>query len=352
MKEGHEAAAALARGAPTPTVRVGTEIPDRSEALAQRLMSRLKFRDINLVTTVYELRSIRAAALRLNLSQAAATKRLQEVEDALGVVLFVRQPTLLKPTGEGDVVYQACMQWRVAAQTLAGNLHRTQQGRGARIVLGVGHSFLVRDTVRLLQVLAEKVPMLEIVVRLGSSQGIAQGLLDGSIDLGLGIALSPREETLVGHALPGVEAVVVASVGHPLLNTWGAEGGGREALPLEVLSAQRWLVLPEGDPLRTAVRQLFPNGLDQGVMEVGSLQALLECMQGLPSLTLLPTSYAEAMAERGMVVPLRTAASVQIENYRVVHHRLKRLCPAGQMLLQHLAPQAGPVSLAPVGDEG
>lgn len=351
MKSNHEAVEALSQGATIPTVRVGTDIPDRSEALAHRLMSRLKFRDINLVTMVYELRSIRAAALRLNLSQAAATKRLQEVEDALGVTLFIRQPTTLKTTPEGEVVYQACLHWRAAGQTLASNLHRTQQGRGARIVLGVGHSFLVRETVRLLQLLAEKVPMMEIVVRLGSSQGIAQGLLDGSIDLGLGIALPPREETLVGHALPGVEAVVVASAGHPLLNTWGALDGGSETLPLEVLAAQRWLALPEGDPLRTALRPLFPNGLEQGLMEVGSLQALLECMQGLPSLTLLPAPYAEAMAERGMVVPLRAAASVQIDSYRVVHHRLKRLCPAGQMLLQHLAPQAGPVNLAPMGDE-
>lgn len=346
MNKNNEAATPSAASAPT--VQVGTDIPDRSEALASRLLSRLKFRDINLVSTVYELRSIRAAALRLNLSQAAATKRLQEVEDALGVALFVRQPTSLKPTGEGDVVYQACQHWRAAALALAGNLHRSQQGLGARIVLGVGHSFFVHETVRLLQLLAEKAPLLEIAVRLGSSSGIAQGLLDGSIDMGLGIALGPREEALVGHALPGVETVVVASPEHPLLQVWRTACDGPETVPLDVLSTQRWLTLPEGDPLRTALRQLFPDGLGQGLMEVGSLQALLACMQGLHCLTLLPAPYAKVIAEQGMVVVVPAPAVMRIESYRVVHHRLKPLCPAGQMLLQHLVPQAMGPNLPPM----
>lgn len=317
------------------------DVTEVTEGLVHRLLSRMKFRDINLLINIYELRSIRAASLRCNISQAAGTKRLQEVEDALGMMLFVRQPTLLKPTPEGEVVYQACLQWKAATQSLAARLQQTQQGLSRRLTVGVGHSYLTTETVQMIQEVAEHLPMMDINIRMGSGPSLVQGLLDGSLDLVMGIAHGARDEALINHDLPAVEVVPVASPGHPLLREQEALGRCNGAcLTPERLSAHRWLVMPEGDPLRNAMRQLFPEGMAKGLLELNSLPAVLAWMQIQPCLALLPKTCVESMAQRGVVAPLPCSLSVEVKGYRLVHHRNKNLCDAATMLLERLVPHA------------
>lgn len=327
-----------------PSARHATLTRDKNgeaEGLSHRLLSRLKFRDINLVINIYELRSIRAASLRCNISQAAGTKRLQEVEDALGMMLFIRQPTMLKPTPEAEVVYQACLQWKAATHSLATRLQQTQQGLSRRLTVGVGHSYLTTETVQLIQEVAEHLPMMDINVRVGSGQSLVQGLLDGSLDLVMGIAHGARDDALINHDLPALEVVPVASPGHPLLQELEAMGRCDGAcLSPERLATHRWLVMPEGDPMRTAMRHLFPDGLAKGLLELNSLPAVLAWMQIQPCLALLPKTCVESMAQRGVVAPLPCSLSLQAKGYRLVHHRSKNLCDAATMLLQRLVPHA------------
>ena len=138
------------------------DLGDGSEDLARRLLSRLKFRDLNLLINIYELRSIRAASRCCNMSQTVGTKRLQEVEAALGIVLFIRSHTLLKPTPEAEVVYQACLQWKATTHSLAARLRKTQPSLSRRLTVGVGHSYLTAETIKYIQEAAEHFPMMDI----------------------------------------------------------------------------------------------------------------------------------------------------------------------------------------------
>ncbi|KAB0624174.1 LysR family transcriptional regulator [Castellaniella defragrans] len=71
---------------------------------SDRLVARLRFRHLNLLTEVQARGSLRAAAESLNLTQPALSKALAEIESAFGFALFSRTTRGLTPTAQGAVV--------------------------------------------------------------------------------------------------------------------------------------------------------------------------------------------------------------------------------------------------------
>src|SRR5687767_10453393 len=59
---------------------------------------RFKMRQLALVLKLVGTGNLHDAAAALNMSQPAATKLLQEIEEALGADLFIRQARGMKPT--------------------------------------------------------------------------------------------------------------------------------------------------------------------------------------------------------------------------------------------------------------
>jgi len=70
----------------------------------RRLIARLRFRHLNLLVTLRDGGSLRAAAAVLNLTQPALSKALAEVEGAFGHALFTRSARGLAATPRGEIV--------------------------------------------------------------------------------------------------------------------------------------------------------------------------------------------------------------------------------------------------------
>jgi len=69
-------------------------------------MTRWRFEDILTFVRVMESGSITAAAERLNLSKSVISKRITDLEAALGVELFQRSTRQIRPTENGDAFYE------------------------------------------------------------------------------------------------------------------------------------------------------------------------------------------------------------------------------------------------------
>jgi DNA-binding transcriptional LysR family regulator len=72
--------------------------------LVDRVAHRLKVRDLRLLDTVVQSRSMAKAALRLNISQPAVSKAIAELEHVLGVRLVDRSRQGIEPTEYGRVL--------------------------------------------------------------------------------------------------------------------------------------------------------------------------------------------------------------------------------------------------------
>jgi DNA-binding transcriptional LysR family regulator len=79
--------------------------------LEQRVMRRLKLRELRILTTVVHAGSMGKAAAQLALSQPAVSKAIAEMEYTLGVALLDRTPQGVEPTLYGRVL----LKWAVVA---------------------------------------------------------------------------------------------------------------------------------------------------------------------------------------------------------------------------------------------
>jgi DNA-binding transcriptional LysR family regulator len=80
------------------------------DCLDERVMRRLKLRELRIFTTVAETGSMGKAALQLALSQPAVSKAIAEAEHTLGVKLLDRRAQGVEPTLYGRVL----LKWSVA----------------------------------------------------------------------------------------------------------------------------------------------------------------------------------------------------------------------------------------------
>ena len=78
-----------------------------SGPLEERMMRRLKLRELRILTTVAQARSMGKAAAQLALSQPAVSKAIAEMEHTLGVALLDRTPHGVEPTLYG----RALLKW-------------------------------------------------------------------------------------------------------------------------------------------------------------------------------------------------------------------------------------------------
>ena len=105
---------------------------------------RIKIRHIACFLEVARLRSVVGAADALNISQPAATKTIQELEEILGEPLFDRTRRRLSLSGFGDVFY------RYAATSLAALRQGIDAARGADEVTTVRIGALPSVSARIL----------------------------------------------------------------------------------------------------------------------------------------------------------------------------------------------------------
>lgn len=66
------------------------------------MFQHLRFRQLEMVCLLAETGSMRATSHQMNLSAPALSKSLREIEQIVGVPLFVRTPRGLLPTGDGE----------------------------------------------------------------------------------------------------------------------------------------------------------------------------------------------------------------------------------------------------------
>src|SRR5690242_16305570 len=104
---------------------------------ARQLLSRLRFRHLQMLGALADTGGIRRAAQRLNLTQPAVSKALGEIEQAFGYALFTRTPKGLAPTPAGRVVLRGAALLVNEASQLHAEARAAQAEAEASLRLGV-----------------------------------------------------------------------------------------------------------------------------------------------------------------------------------------------------------------------
>ncbi|WP_460365082.1 LysR substrate-binding domain-containing protein [Actinocorallia lasiicapitis] len=299
------------------------------------LNGRLKLRHLVLVAAISEHGSVLRAAEHLHLAQPAATRGLREVEQILGVELFVRGPRGMRPTPFGDAFLEH-------AQTVIAELRRAGERIGQLADGEVGTvrigTLLAGSNVllpRAIAALKRDRPGITVVVQEATFDVQVPQLLNGEIDLILGrlnpIDDAPRLRQITLYSEP---VRLVARTGHPAAS----------ATDLGALLRYPWVLPLEQTSLRRELEEVF-RGLDLPLpadrVECTSILTVRSLLHATDMIGVMPELVAEAdPGIEPLPVPLpsvRRPVGVTLPVGRP-------LTPSAALLMEHLRAQAEEVT--------
>jgi molybdate transport repressor ModE-like protein len=129
--------------------------------------------------------SITRAAEVVHLSQPAVSAHVKEIEDALGLTLFDRTSRGMSLTADGRRLLTKAEQTLAAHQDLMEEAARTRETLRGRLRLGAGSNSSHEAVGRLLTVMSERFPLVEVTLKHARSKEVLAGLRNDTFDAGV-----------------------------------------------------------------------------------------------------------------------------------------------------------------------
>lgn len=265
-------------------------------------LARFDLVSIRLAVACAQGGSLTAAARQMHLALAAASRRIRELEDAIGQPLFERHARGLTPTAAGRVVAKHGLALLQTMDQLGGELADLQQGVARHIRLCASTAGLTQFLPPLLTRYAQAHPQVRVdLEELVSDEVVAQ-LRDGRADVGVFVQ-GPDTAGLDTRDFRQDELVLVLPAGHRL----------RGKAPLAFVDAldEEWISLNTGAALLQTQQQaaLAAHRTLRLRMQVRSFDAVCH-MVGvglgialLPKAACLPMIRAMKLAWRPLADP-------------------------------------------------
>ena len=259
----------------------------------------MNFDDLSAFVAVVETGSLANAALRLNLTQPAVTRRIQRLEADLKAALLDRNQKPAGLTRAGRDVYHSAHKMLLAAQELRAGA----AGRHALEPVRIGISYAVADT--LLGLAVEEVqaatPGVRLVLSTDRSGALVKRVATRDLDAAVVCATvgRPIEGPFVARDLGRERVVVVAP----------ASFAGPSRTTLEAIARERWVINPDGCGFRIQLeRALASEGakLDLAV-EAWGVEIQLSLIARGVGFGLVPARILASSQKRNLVRVLDVA---------------------------------------------
>lgn len=179
----------------------------------------MKLQQLHVFVAVAEEKSLRAAARRLNLTQPAVTRTVQELEGELGVALMSRSVHGVELTEYGTALKSRAYQLLEDVRRAREELEQIKGEMRGKVSVGATPSIALTILPDTLQRFREAAPAAELTFTEVKFPFAVQLLRDGSIDFVASHVLPEMlGEDLLSLPLFSTDFVVLAREGHPLAN--------------------------------------------------------------------------------------------------------------------------------------
>jgi DNA-binding transcriptional LysR family regulator len=295
------------------------------------LLLRLRMRQLLLLEALGRERNLGRAATGLGISQPAATKLLQQAEEALGLPLFTRLARGMEPTPAGEVLIRYARQSLVDFGFAREQMAALRSGLRGRLRLGTvpGGLPLLAPA---LAAYKRQHPRVAVSVLVETSDVMLAALQRGDVDLVLGRPTEGHyEDELEIRPLLAEPQVAVVRSGHPLL--------AQEAVALADLLRWPWILQPHGSPQRSRFESaLREAGLHArlDITETASTVATTVLLEASDMAAIMPASLAAHYARLGVLQVLPVQLPLQVPSLHLITRRHRALTPVASGFVQAL----------------
>lgn len=295
-------------------------------------MRNVSLKQFQAVAAIARLKTITRAAEELNVTPAALTSRLKQLEEEVGLALFDRTAAGLRLTDAGRHVLWASDGIQAVLDACADRLRGLQGLSGGRVAVGVV-STAKYFAPRTVAAFARAHPSVEISLAVGNRERMVASLRDYAVDLAI-MGRPPRDVAVEAEPFGEHPLVVVAPPDHRLAE--------RRALTRADLADEPFLVREEGSGTRTVFEEFMAGVVVKGsrvAIEVGSNETIKQAVMAGLGIALISAHTIAVEVESGRLVVLHVEGLPIRRRWYAVRRADKTLAPAAAAFWSFLVEQ-------------
>lgn len=228
----------------------------------------MEIRQLKAFVAIAETKTFTAGAKRMNITQAAISMQIRQLEESIGMPLFTRTPRRVVLTEAGELLLKRAeniLREHDDALAEIAEIAGAEHGR-----LRIGSASAMFATVQLpaiLERLKEKFPNAEITVNSGTSNALVEKILHGEIDLAF-VSLPIETHNIQTDLLFSDEIVAIANPSH--------RHAKEKIISAETLAGEPLILGEKGGNTRRIVDEFFAaaNLKPNVVMELSRQEAI------------------------------------------------------------------------------
>ncbi|MGB3288418.1 MAG: LysR family transcriptional regulator [Burkholderiaceae bacterium] len=301
------------------------------------LLLRLRTRQLALLSLLDTERNLGRAAAALHISQPAASKLLQQAEDAFGVALFERHARGMTPTPYGEILVRYARRMLTDFGFVREEMVALSSGLRGALRIGCVPGAVPELLAPTLSAYKQQHPRVAVSVIVDTSNVMIRQLARGEVDLVLGRQTDVRGEgDYVSVPLLEEALVVVARAQHPLAE--------RASVTLADLVGMPWILQPPGSPQRGRFDAvLHEKGVETrlNITESSSTLVTTAMLEISDMVAIMPASLAEHYGRQGVLRVLPFDLSVRLPPIYLITRHDHSLSPAAARFVAQLRSDAG-----------
>lgn len=176
----------------------------------------MEIRQLKAFLAIAEAKTFTAGARRVNVTQAAISMQIRQLEDEVGLQLFTRTPRRVILTEAGEYLLERARKILREHDSALAEIAEVAGAEYGRLRIGTASgTFAMHQLPAILQKLKDKFPNSELTVSSGTSQKLVDNMMHGELDTAF-VSLPVDNANIATESLFSDEIVAIAHPDHPL----------------------------------------------------------------------------------------------------------------------------------------
>lgn len=178
----------------------------------------MEIRQLKAFLAIAEAKTFTAGARRLNVTQAAISMQIRQLEEEVGLPLFTRTPRRVILTEAGEHLLERARKILREHDSALAEIAEVAGAEYGRLRIGTASgTFAMHQLPAILKRLKEIYPRAEITVASGTSERLIDRMMHGEIDMAF-VSLPVDNPNITTETLFADEIVAIAHPSHPMAN--------------------------------------------------------------------------------------------------------------------------------------
>jgi DNA-binding transcriptional LysR family regulator len=176
----------------------------------------MEIRQLKAFLAIAEAKTFTAGARRVNVTQAAISMQIRQLEEEVGLQLFTRTPRRVILTEAGEYLLERARKILREHDSALAEIAEVAGAEYGRLRIGTASgTFAMHQLPGILQRVKEKFPNSELTVSSGTSQRLVDKMMHGEIDIAF-VSLPVDNANITTESIFSDEIVAIGNPKHPL----------------------------------------------------------------------------------------------------------------------------------------